>query len=91
MWIVCCLLSVGCMITAGLLALALCSRHKPNLLNLLFAGVFAASVFLFLPIHLSGVGDTLGESFRALLLSYFKKGKTDTHKKRFMQCWQKCD
>lgn len=69
MWIVCCLLSVGCMITAGLLALALCSRHKPNLLNLLFAGVFAASVFLFLPIHLSGAGDTLGESFRALLLS----------------------
>ncbi len=69
MWIVCCLLSVGCMAAAGLLALALGSRHKPNLLNLLFAGVFAASVFLFLPIHLSIAGQTLGESFRSLLLS----------------------
>lgn len=46
-------------------------KHKVSLLNLLFAGVFLASIFMFFPIHnVAGEATALGR-WRSLLLSVF--------------------
>lgn len=77
MWTACFLISVGCLVLAGvfLLAASVMGRHRKKLgarpFHLLFAGVFAAALFLFLPIDGSAAGMSFWGCWRAFLLSLF--------------------
>lgn len=74
MWLVSMVLSAGCIALAAMIALARngkkANRGKISLFNALVAGVFLATVFLFLPVHGAADGGLL-QFWRALLLSAF--------------------
>ena len=76
MWLVCFLISVGCPVLAGALWL-LASRifwarkRKISLFHTLFAGVFAALIFMFIPIHIESSGMNAPGVIKILLLSVF--------------------
>ena len=76
MWLTFLALSVSCLILAAVFSFAINSRRvvnkkKFNLFNSLFAGVFVAAFFMFMPTHLS-TAELSGIGYlRATLLSVF--------------------
>ena len=76
MWLICLLISVAIPFAVGGIYAATSSgdfarKPKISLFHALFAGVLAASVVMFFPIHFSSVELTFFGGLRALLLSLF--------------------
>jgi hypothetical protein len=76
MWTTCIFLSVGCLVAAVLLALTLggTGLNKKwgwKLFHVLVAGVFCATLVMFLPVHSGGRADGLLALWRTVLLSVF--------------------
>lgn len=76
MWLTFLALSVSCLILAAVFSLAINSRRavnkkKFNLFNSLFAGVFVAAFFMFMPTYLSTAELSVIGGLRAVLLSIF--------------------
>ena len=76
MWLTFLALSVSCLILAAVFSFAINSRRvvnkkKFNLFNSLFAGVFVAAFFMFMPTYLSTAELSVIGGLRAVLLSIF--------------------
>lgn len=76
MWITCFILSVGCLVMAAILSFIIngskfVKKHKYNLFNSLFAGIFVSALFMFFPIHSATTETTLLNEVKAFLLSMF--------------------
>ena len=76
MWLTFLTLSVSCLILAAVFSFAINSRRvvnkkKFNLFNSLFAGVFVAAFFMFMPTYLSTAELSVIGGLRAVLLSIF--------------------
>ena len=76
MWWTFFLISVGCLVLPAAILLAIKSskwgnKRKIGVLNALLAGVFAANIFVFLPIHIVTAEPTFWGAWRAFLLSVF--------------------
>lgn len=76
MWIVFLILSILSLILSASLSFAIKGRRivkkkDYNLFNSLFAGVFAASFFMFMPVHISTAELSVLGCLRAILLSVF--------------------
>lgn len=76
MWIVCIILSVGCLGLASGLCLVLNrlqtnQKRKIHLFHSLFVGVFAATLIMFIPIHLEDSNGTLMSDIHRILLCIF--------------------
>lgn len=76
MWLTFLVLSVSCLILAAVFSFAINSRRvvnkkKFNLFNSLFAGVFVAAFFMFMPTYLSTAELSVIGVLRAVLLSIF--------------------
>lgn len=76
MWLVYLFLSVGGLIAAAVLSFAVsgsrwAKKHHFSLFHALFAGVFAAALFLFFPIHIAAAEMSPSGIWRAFLLSVF--------------------
>lgn len=76
MWLVCLCASVGCAAAAVLIALASYAgrgwkKHRPKMLNILFVGVFLATLLMFYPIHSASAEASALGPWRAFLLSVF--------------------
>lgn len=76
MWLTFLALSVSCLILAAVFSFAINSRRtvnkkKFNLFNSLFAGVFVAAFFMFIPTYLSTAELSVIGGLRAVLLSIF--------------------
>ncbi|MBE6958171.1 MAG: hypothetical protein E7447_03340 [Ruminococcaceae bacterium] len=75
MWPICFGVSIGCVAAAVLAALIfkggkIWKNKRPKLLQLLFAGVFLATVAVFCPIHIAGATTVLS-GWRGFLLAVF--------------------
>lgn len=84
MWMICMLLSMGCVIFSLVLALSvnrskLGRNHKISLFNALFAGTFLSVVVLFLPIHGASAEISVLGIWRTVLLSVFNAMQVFTH------------
>ena len=74
MWFTFLDISVSCIILAVVFSLVIREISKKkifNLFNSLFAGVFAAAFFMFIPIHIATGDGSLTGTFRAVFLSLF--------------------
>jgi len=76
MWLTFLVISVSCLILSAVFSFAINSRRvvnkkKFNLFNSLFAGVFVAAFFLFMPTYLSTAELSIIGCLRAVLLSIF--------------------
>lgn len=76
MWLTFLVLSVSCLILAAVFSFAINSRRVVNkknfnLFNSLFAGVFVAAFFMFMPTYLSTAELSVIGGLRAVLLSIF--------------------
>ncbi len=83
MWAVCLAISVCSLPIAACVSFAvnrskMAEKHKLGLFNALFAGVFIASFFMFIPVHFVRIETTVLESLRAVLLSVFHAMQTFT-------------
>ncbi len=83
MWEICFAISVSALPVAAGISIAinrsrLAEKRKVKLFNALFAGVFAASVTAFIPVHFAGIEANFLEGLRALLLSVFHAMQTFT-------------
>lgn len=76
MWLTCFVTSISCLVLSVVILLVINSgklgnKRKLGIFNVMFAGVFAANLFMFFPIH-TVVGDTtLLGAWRTFLLSVF--------------------
>jgi len=76
MWSVCFGLSLGCVILAAVLSLVisnskLARKHSFPIFNTLFAGVVAAVLVMFFPVHSAGTELSLSGLWQAFLLAVF--------------------
>ena len=76
MWLTFLLLSVSCCLLPVIVSVVINSvkstkTGKFNLFNLLFAGVYAASFFMFIPTHMNAGDVSILEKTQAVLLSLF--------------------
>lgn len=76
MWLLFLVLSVSCLILSGVFLFVINSRRiaekrRFNLFNSLFAGVFAAAFFMFIPTHIVTAETSLLGAIRAVFLSLF--------------------
>lgn len=73
MWTVCFGLSIGCVAAAAAMALISKGKGKKKIgtLNMMLAGVFAAALFLFYPMHRVGAIAGIEGDWQAFLLSVF--------------------
>lgn len=77
MWWTFFLISIGCLVLPVAVLIGIKSskwgnRRKIGVLNGLFAGVFAANIFVFLPTHIVTAEPTFWGAWRAFLLSVFQ-------------------
>lgn len=76
MWLIFFLISVSCLVLSVIISVAInrskiAQKRKFNFLNLLFAGVFVATCFMFFPVHIVTDKMTFMGILRAFLLSVF--------------------
>ncbi len=76
MWELCLSFSVGCLLLASICSFLIsrssfAKRHKFNLFNSLFAGVFVAALFAFFPVHRVMAESGEWGEWQAILLSLF--------------------
>ena len=76
MWLASLVFSIGILIMMGAISVAISNsnytkKHRFNLFNALFAGVFLAAIVMFYPIHYALEESTVWGVWRAILLSIF--------------------
>lgn len=76
MWLASLIISIGCFVLLGVASVAInnsnyIQKHKFNLFNALFVGVFISSIVMFFPVHFALEESTFLGVWRAILLSIF--------------------
>ena len=73
MWLLCFVLSLVCLLTVAIISFAISSvsRKKHNVFNILFGGIFSASLFAFIPINVFTTELSVLNAVRVFMLSVF--------------------